>query len=101
MRLQRVYLVSNVGNWSPGDYNGGVGHISAEMRSVAHWRVCKHTYVLISFYVRRCICIFTNIHNVLYASQMIVLGVWYVGHLKIYQFKYDSLTLTFQNTSNL
>lgn len=53
MCLQRVYLVFNVGNWSPGDYNGGVGHISAERRSVAHWRVCKYTYVLISFYVRR------------------------------------------------
>lgn len=38
-----MYLVSNAGNWSPGDYNGGVSHISAEMRSVAHWQVYKHT----------------------------------------------------------
>lgn len=83
MFLQRVYLVSNVGNWSPGDYNGGVGHISAEMRSVAHWRVCKHTYVLISQKIKIAPYLNLNIHNVLYASQMIVLGVWYVGHLKM------------------
>lgn len=43
-----MYLVSNVGNWSPRDYNGGVSHISAEMGSVGHWWVCKHTHVVIS-----------------------------------------------------
>lgn len=52
MYLQEVHLVFNVGNWSPGDYNGGVRHISAEMRSAGHWWVCRHIqYVQISFYV--------------------------------------------------
>lgn len=36
-----MYLVSNVVNWSPGYYNGGVSHISAEVRSVTHWQVYK------------------------------------------------------------
>lgn len=31
-----LYLVSDVRNWSPGYDDGSVGHISAELRSVAH-----------------------------------------------------------------
>lgn len=55
MNLQEVHLVFNVGNWSPGDYNGGVSHISAEMRSVGHWWVCRHIqYIKISFYIKTC-----------------------------------------------